>query len=377
MGMAYAGLILSAGYSSRMGEIKALLPFDGQTLIARQIDCYLSAGISDIYIVVGHNAEEIIKEIGSSPAQIIYNENYVDGMFISVQAGVRAVDAGAHKGVFLLPVDYALAQPFTLGVLKDRFEQGNADIVYPCFHGRKGHPPLFSASLNKEILESPPEGGLKAVFERHKAKADYIDMGNTTCLIDIDSKQDYAEALDYIKKHIAPDMEECDYIYRYYNVSEQVKAHCAKVAHIAKAIAEALKDKGYDADPELVFQSGLLHDVRKGNRDHAGQGAKALLSMGYPKAAVLIENHMDIGTEYAHKICNESILYLADKVTEQTDVVDIRQRLSQLARKFGEGDERMKNARERLEAAAIIQNMVQAALGEDVMKFIERSEDKD
>lgn len=368
--MAYAGLVLAAGYSSRMGEMKALLPFGGETLIARQINCFISAGISDIYAVVGHNAEEVVKAIGSRPVNIIYNENYQGGMFTSAQAGVRAIDAGSHKGVFLLPVDYAFVQPFTLCVLKDRFEESNAKILYPCFKGRKGHPPLFGYSLTDEILSSPLDGGIKGVFERHKAEAEYVDMGNETCLIDIDSKQDYIGAIDYLEKHIAPDSEECAYIYRHFNVSGQVRVHCAKVAGIAKTIAKALKEKGYDVDPELVFSSGLLHDIRKGERNHAAQAAQALSLMGYPKSAVLIANHMDIGTEYARKICNESILYFADKVTEQADVVDIRRRMSRLSEKHGEGGERLVRAQERLKTADEIQNMINAALGEDVMQLI-------
>jgi molybdenum cofactor cytidylyltransferase len=384
--MAYAGLILAAGYSSRMREMKALLPFGGETLVVRQINCFISAGISDIYIVVGHKAEEITKAVGSLPVNIVYNENYPGGMFASIQAGVRAVNNDIYTpssltacqgprtmGVFLLPVDYALAQPFTIEVLKDRFEKGNAKILYPCFKDRKGHPPLFTSELIDEILSSPLDGGLKGVFERHKEEAEYVDMGNETCLIDIDSKQDYYKALDYLETHIAPDFEECDYIYRHYNVSEKVRAHCAKVAGIAQTIAKALMEKGYDVDPELVFSSGLLHDIKKGERGHALKAAQALSSMGYPKAAALIANHMDLSAEYARRICNESILYFADKVTGQTDIVDIRQRMSQLTNKYGEG-ERMRRASERLNTAMDIQHMIQAALGEDVMRLIMQAE---
>lgn len=386
--MSYAGLILAAGYSSRMRELKALLPFGGETLVARQINCFVSAGISEIHVVVGYKAEEIAKAIGSLPVNIVYNENYPLGMFASVQAGVRAVNSDIYTpsslttcrgartmGVFLLPVDYALAQPFTIEVLKDRFEKGSAKILYPCYKGRKGHPPLFTSELIDEILSSPLDGGLKGVFERHKEEAEYVDMGNETCLIDIDSKQDYYKALDYHETHIAPDTEECGYIYRHYNVSEEVRAHCAKVAGIAQTIAYALMEKGYDVDPELVFSSGLLHDIKKGERDHALKAAQALSSMGYPKAAALIANHMDLSPEYAHRICNESILYFADKVTEQTDVVDIRRRMSQLANKLGDDGEgeRMRRASERLKTAASIQHMIQDALGEDVMRLIKQA----
>ncbi len=50
-----AALILAAGYSSRMGRAKALLPFGGQTARARVIGSFRQAGIDRIGVVTGHN----------------------------------------------------------------------------------------------------------------------------------------------------------------------------------------------------------------------------------------------------------------------------------------------------------------------------------
>ena len=62
-----AGLILAAGQSSRMHKHKALLPWANSTIIEWEIKCLKSAGISDIFVVLGYNAKNIIKLICNLP----------------------------------------------------------------------------------------------------------------------------------------------------------------------------------------------------------------------------------------------------------------------------------------------------------------------
>ena len=45
-------LILAAGYSSRMGDFKPLLPLNGKPVIAQTISSFHEAGITDIRVVV-------------------------------------------------------------------------------------------------------------------------------------------------------------------------------------------------------------------------------------------------------------------------------------------------------------------------------------
>jgi len=67
------GIILSAGRGSRIGgKSKGLLPIDGKPLIQHQVDGLRDAGIDDIYVVVGHKADEF-PELN---VKYIYNDNY-------------------------------------------------------------------------------------------------------------------------------------------------------------------------------------------------------------------------------------------------------------------------------------------------------------
>ena len=50
--MITAGLILAAGQSSRMKQQKALLPWKEKTLIEWEIECFNSAGIKKIFVIL-------------------------------------------------------------------------------------------------------------------------------------------------------------------------------------------------------------------------------------------------------------------------------------------------------------------------------------
>ena len=58
-----AALLLAAGESRRMGQLKALLPWKGSTLLAHQISALSGAGIDRIVVVLGHRFEELQSEL--------------------------------------------------------------------------------------------------------------------------------------------------------------------------------------------------------------------------------------------------------------------------------------------------------------------------
>ena len=360
------GLILAAGYSSRMGTNKALLPFGNETVIERQIKCFIETGIHDLFIVVGYDADKVTNAVNRYPVNIIYNKNYSDGMFSSIQSGVKVIDPDVFDGVFLLPVDHPLIHSHALETIIERFGKLSVKILYPCYHNRKGHPPLFSTCLIKEILESRGDAGLKGIFTKYQNYAEFVDMGNQECLMDIDTEQDYLKALDYLNSHIVPDMEECEYIYRQCKVSDEIRAHSNKVADIARILAEALKKKGYNLDPGIVFFAGLLHDIQKGSPGHAGKAAELLMKMGYKQLAVLIQNHMDIEAFYASKICNESVLYFSDKIVNRDRIESIEERMT----KINHNSQFLQQAQNRLKTARLIQKKIEAALAESVVQVL-------
>jgi choline kinase len=99
-------LILAAGVGRRLspgrppGEHapKALLRFDGRTLLERHIDTLHAFGVRDITVVVGYREHEIREELdrlsGRSPTLVV-NPDFCEGSVISLHAGRDVMRGGA------------------------------------------------------------------------------------------------------------------------------------------------------------------------------------------------------------------------------------------------------------------------------------------
>src|SRR6185503_4216746 len=86
-------VILAAGDSSRLGNLKQLLPFNGKTLLQHVIDEAAEAGAQPIVVVTGSNANRVATSIAGSSASIVENGNWKEGMASGIVAGIRQITA--------------------------------------------------------------------------------------------------------------------------------------------------------------------------------------------------------------------------------------------------------------------------------------------
>ena len=89
-----AGIILAAGMSTRMGQLKQLLPLGGRAAI-EWIAEVVGSRLDEVVVVLGHRAEEIAPVLAAYPVRWVVNADYQTGMLSSVQCAVRAVDTEA------------------------------------------------------------------------------------------------------------------------------------------------------------------------------------------------------------------------------------------------------------------------------------------
>lgn len=195
------GLIISGGYSERMGQVKALMMYDGLPF-AIQIIKKLSQVCEKIYIVVGHEAETvkttINKYLNEPPldsegifgmVEFIHNENYSEGMFTSLQAGLKNMDE----------CDYILYHFVDQPMLPEMFyidfaaqKDFSIDWVQPEYREQKGHPILINNSLFQTIIESPAESNLRDISNLPTIKKRYWKCSYSEVLDDIDTEEDYS-----------------------------------------------------------------------------------------------------------------------------------------------------------------------------------------
>ncbi len=132
----YKGLILAAGYGSRLAGVspvtsfKPLTPVNGKPLIFRTIESLDLAGCNEIIIVLGFGYEEIKKAIlniyeGGVPLTFVYNEQY------ELSNGVSVLSAADHLGdrFIMTMADHILGDSLMKIAKKTKLEDNTAALL--------------------------------------------------------------------------------------------------------------------------------------------------------------------------------------------------------------------------------------------------------
>ena len=111
--VAAGAVILAAGLSSRFGgRPKALAELGGRSLLrGAAYKCRL-VGVDRVTVVTGHHKTEVEEAAEALGLTTVHNPDFRQGMFSSIQAGVRAM-AGL-EAFFVWPVEGARTRPHTL-----------------------------------------------------------------------------------------------------------------------------------------------------------------------------------------------------------------------------------------------------------------------
>lgn len=176
-----------------MGRPKALLPWSGTTLIEYQVRQFNEAGVDDIVVVLGHEADEIRGNVPDI-ARVVVNLQYREGRATSLRAGAGALpdDAGP---IIVLNVD----QPRPAEILRSLLaahEAGASPITRPAFEGQHGHPPVLDGALLDELRAVDEASlGLRGVMTAHANDVIDIDLEDERVLVSFNTPEEYEEAL--------------------------------------------------------------------------------------------------------------------------------------------------------------------------------------
>ena len=190
-----SGIILAAGLSTRIGEPKQLLPFEGSTIIETVIDNLLGSKLDEVIVVIGHKAEKIKACIQHKPVKTVFNPDYRNGMLTSAQCGVCSISDSADAFALTL-VDQPFITSDLIDFVLEAHAQTDCGITLPSYDNRRGHPVIFDSRYAADILALEPEnGGVRTLFRKYAHDIHYIVVGTDCVLRDIDYRKDYEKAL--------------------------------------------------------------------------------------------------------------------------------------------------------------------------------------
>ncbi len=119
-----AAAILAAGESKRMGQPKALVPFQGSTFVEHLIAATRHPRVGITRVVLGAGAEGIRANLKIDPSWIVVNADWPTGQLSSIHAAIRSLPAGGTQGILVCPVDHPLLSAHLVAALIAAFDSG-------------------------------------------------------------------------------------------------------------------------------------------------------------------------------------------------------------------------------------------------------------
>ncbi|MEG2171861.1 MAG: nucleotidyltransferase family protein [Desulfovibrionaceae bacterium] len=378
-----AALILAGGFSSRMHGFKALLALPTPEGSCSALEClartYRAAGVTHIWVVSGHRAEEVEAEAQRLGLNSVRNPSPEQGMFSSVCVGLRAMQRH-HDYCFVHPVDIPLVRPLSLRLLWEARLQQRPCL--PTFRRLEGHPLLLPVSLWDAALAWQGERGLHGWLHALAASEslEHVPVPDRLVLCDMDTDAAYALMCRLATRYPILEPTECRELLRMRGVRERGLAHGRGVGRVAAALAarwrklaDLHEDGGTCAtsllgqdcpDTALCLSGGLLHDLCKGQPQHEQAAGELLRGLHLPLMAALVEEHRDMQLAVETPIGEKALVYLADKYVEGDKPVTLAQRFGEKLRLFEQDAPALQAVKNRWRHAEVMEARLHSMLGE-------------
>ena len=185
-----AGIVLAAGQSSRMGpDNKLLAEFAGKPLVRYVTEVMLGAGLEDLTVVIGHQADQVAAALADLPLHLLFNADFAAGQGHSVAAGVSALD-GAVTDALIALGDMPLISPEMVQNLVEAHlacDDHQRRITLPSCDGKRGNPVIWGGAFFPELKQLRGDTGGRQVLQDHLAVHNLVEISSSAIFSDIDT----------------------------------------------------------------------------------------------------------------------------------------------------------------------------------------------
>jgi molybdenum cofactor cytidylyltransferase len=184
-------VLLAAGASLRMKQPKALLHYQGETLIQRAIHLSQSLAARHLWVISGAYTQEFQTLYAwDDQTSLHHNPEWQEGMASGIRLGVHLASKQENiKGILILLVDQPKLEAKHLQGLADIFLQ-NPEKPAACFYRNiKGTPAIFPPSMFTALLSLSGDKGAGNLLNAAQQEVSILDCPEAEW--DVDTPADF------------------------------------------------------------------------------------------------------------------------------------------------------------------------------------------
>ncbi len=184
-----AAIILAAGTSSRFGQPKQLLDWNGKPFVRHVTETALRSGLEPVVVVTGFRHADIASHLLDLPIQLVTNNDYTQGQASSIKAGLTALPRDIGSAIFLLADQPQIPVEVIRALSESHTSEGQAILAPLVLGERRANPVLFDQVTFPDMMQLQGDTGGRGIFDRHKVS--YLPWHDDILIFDVDTMEDY------------------------------------------------------------------------------------------------------------------------------------------------------------------------------------------
>jgi molybdenum cofactor cytidylyltransferase len=180
-------VVLAAGASTRFGSAKQLVRVNGRPLMHTVVSRAVELAGHSVTVVLGANAGELAPLLKHSPATVVVNRDWAEGIASSIRAGLSSAPA-TTEGVLIVLADQIAVTTEDLRRLAGAWRRDPNSLACAQYGGGVGVPAIFPRWCFRELSELRGDRGAQRLLQRHTDRLVRLPMPSAE--IDIDRPED-------------------------------------------------------------------------------------------------------------------------------------------------------------------------------------------
>src|SRR5579872_2515105 len=180
-------IVLAAGASTRFGSAKQLVRVAGRPLLHKIVARAVDVTGTSVIVVLGARAAELAPLLTHTPASIVINRNWREGIASSIRAGVAKLPSSSNA-VLLMLADQPGVTTEDLKRLAGAWRRQPDYIAAARYGTATGVPAIFPRALFSELTALRGDVGARVLVERNPDRVVRVAMPGAA--IDLDTPED-------------------------------------------------------------------------------------------------------------------------------------------------------------------------------------------